>query len=118
MILKTIFGVLGLSPKYWSFATRVTVLLASSYLSSLYGPMPTGAMEYAGYLKPSPWATTLFASPALSAVGDCIENESSDRIVGKLEVARVMSMTAVEASLAVHDLYSEVSGLSLKPPKK
>ena len=52
------------------------------------------------------------------ALGDCIENESSDRIVGKLDVARVMPMTAVDSSLASHDLYSEPSGLSLNEPKK
>ena len=69
-------------------------------------------------MKPSPWATTLLASPALSAVGDCIEKESSDRMVGKLDVDRVMLMTAVEASLASQDLYSESSGLSLNEPKK
>ena len=61
---------------------------------------------------------TLLASPAFIALGDCIEKESSDRIVGKLEVARVMSMTAVDSSWALHDLYSEPSGLSLNEPKK
>ena len=39
-------------------------------------------------------------------------------MVGKLEVDRVMLMTAVDASLASHDLYSEPSGLSLNEPKK
>ena len=47
-----------------------------------------------------------------------MENESSDRMVGNFEVDRVILMTAVEGSVALHDLYSEVSGLSLKPPKK
>ena len=43
-------------------------------------------------MKPSPAAWTLLASPASSAFGDCIEKESGDRIVGKLDVARVMVM--------------------------
>src|SRR5215207_5513296 len=87
-----------------SSATRVTVLLASSYFSSLYGPTPTGFIAYSGNLKPSPCATTLLASPASSAFGDCIEKESRDRIVGKLDVVRVIWTTAVDSSWAWHDL--------------
>src|SRR5918995_201448 len=75
-----------------------------SYFSSLYGPTPTGFIAYSGNWKPSPCATTLLASPASSAFGDCIEKESRDRIVGKLDVVRVIWTTAVDSSWAWHDL--------------
>ncbi len=45
MILKTSLSGLAFSPKYVSLRESVTVLLASSYLSSLNGPVPTGAVE-------------------------------------------------------------------------
>ena len=67
-------------------------------------------------MKPSPWACTLLASPASSALGDCIEKESSDSAVGNFDVACVIWTTAVDSSLASHDLYSEPSGLSLYDP--
>ena len=105
MILKTILAVLGFSPQYVVVAHEGDGLVGLVVLVELVrAGADRGARRRPGSLKPSPSATTLLASPAFSAVGDCIEKESSDRMVGNFEVDRVMLMTAVEASLASQHL--------------
>src|SRR4051794_1264570 len=108
VIGNTIFLIWPLSPQQVGLDLGTTCSPAS-HESKTYGPVPVGcAFEYSGSTGASPLPLTVSASYFFSAVGDCMENDGSERAETSSGSGLLRCTTAVESSDALQLSYLPV----------